>query len=505
MSSSTQLLEREVRLLERNARSDRHAPEPGAILAPAAALLRTGLSDRQRGRVLFASAIVLGYTERRAERIAVLRDAADAFRRSGDDGRLARVLGALAAPLDTELSLPERIAFGRRGIEAAQRAGDPVSEAHCAGNLATAELLAGHPRALSRWRTAIATLSASRSHAARDDANRYRVQLAAGLAMFARYREALELVDDARGATSEPFWLARLASTAAAVHWRTGRWDDALRDADRAVNASSGPASTLARLIAAAIDLERERHPAPAPAMTITGSPLGASAAALIIDARIIRREPVAARGGIELLNELARCGVRSGTEDLVVAIARSGIEAGSRALALTEHANGARATAGKLAARAYLDEHRGSTDPANALAAGDAYASLGEPFERARMLDLAARAVARAGKDARTLVRDAAELYRTLGAHRSLARLLRRSRSRTLADITVPISQRRSPSPGLTAREEEVATLAAQAYTAREIAARLSVSEATVRTHLANIKRRLNVARKADLVRLLR
>jgi DNA-binding CsgD family transcriptional regulator len=56
---------------------------------------------------------------------------------------------------------------------------------------------------------------------------------------------------------------------------------------------------------------------------------------------------------------------------------------------------------------------------------------------------------------------------------------------------------------PGaLSPRERQVAALAAQAYTAREIGARLGIGMRTVETHLDNAYAKLGIASKAELVR---
>jgi DNA-binding CsgD family transcriptional regulator len=56
---------------------------------------------------------------------------------------------------------------------------------------------------------------------------------------------------------------------------------------------------------------------------------------------------------------------------------------------------------------------------------------------------------------------------------------------------------------PGsLSAREKEVASLAAEGLSAREIADRLFIGERTVETHLAHIYAKLGVASKVDLIR---
>ena len=53
-----------------------------------------------------------------------------------------------------------------------------------------------------------------------------------------------------------------------------------------------------------------------------------------------------------------------------------------------------------------------------------------------------------------------------------------------------------------LTRREREVAHLAAQGHTAREIAEHLSITERTVEGHLSNVYAKLDVASKLELVR---
>ena len=54
-----------------------------------------------------------------------------------------------------------------------------------------------------------------------------------------------------------------------------------------------------------------------------------------------------------------------------------------------------------------------------------------------------------------------------------------------------------------LTKREREVAALAAQGYTAREIGGQLHISERTVETHVANVCSKLGLKAKVELVRL--
>jgi DNA-binding CsgD family transcriptional regulator len=62
---------------------------------------------------------------------------------------------------------------------------------------------------------------------------------------------------------------------------------------------------------------------------------------------------------------------------------------------------------------------------------------------------------------------------------------------------------QRALSGPGsLSGREREVATLASQGRSTREIAEQLFIGERTVETHLANVYAKLGVASRVELVR---
>ena len=69
---------------------------------------------------------------------------------------------------------------------------------------------------------------------------------------------------------------------------------------------------------------------------------------------------------------------------------------------------------------------------------------------------------------------------------------------------VTTPLLVRRSASAGLTAREEEVARLAASGLSDAVIAARLDVSVRTVETHLHRAYTKLGVAGRQDLLAAL-
>jgi len=78
-----------------------------------------------------------------------------------------------------------------------------------------------------------------------------------------------------------------------------------------------------------------------------------------------------------------------------------------------------------------------------------------------------------------------------------SLAELLARQTPVRRTEVTS-----RAGVETLTKREREVAALAAQGYTAREIGAQLHIGERTVETHVANVCSKLGLKAKVELVR---
>ena len=78
-----------------------------------------------------------------------------------------------------------------------------------------------------------------------------------------------------------------------------------------------------------------------------------------------------------------------------------------------------------------------------------------------------------------------------------TLSEMLRRQISIKRAAITA-----RTGVEMLTRREREVAQLAAQGYTAREIGEQLHIGERTVETHVANVCSKLGLKAKVELVR---
>jgi LuxR family maltose regulon positive regulatory protein len=140
----------------------------------------------------------------------------------------------------------------------------------------------------------------------------------------------------------------------------------------------------------------------------------------------------------------------------------------------------------------AALGDHRGATRHLEE--AADLYRTSGAPFEAARTrLELAAelarlRQHERAGQEAA----QATDALRQLGASRAAeqGRAL-------LLELEAPL-QHTAKGPPLTARQLEILRLVAQGSSNAEIARRMSLSEHTVKRHVANILTRLGLKTRA-------
>jgi DNA-binding NarL/FixJ family response regulator len=167
-----------------------------------------------------------------------------------------------------------------------------------------------------------------------------------------------------------------------------------------------------------------------------------------------------------------------------------------------------AAAWAGRAAAAVELDVG----DPAHAaelaLESAAAAEGIGAPIEAALSRTLAGRALAQAGEadHAATQLQGAARAFEACGALR-----YRGEAERELRKLGHHIHRRTragkaggTPIESLTEREQQVARLVVDRKTNPEIAAELFLSQKTVETHLRNIFRKLGVASRVELARVV-
>ncbi|MEO3784842.1 LuxR C-terminal-related transcriptional regulator [Actinocorallia sp. B10E7] len=124
-----------------------------------------------------------------------------------------------------------------------------------------------------------------------------------------------------------------------------------------------------------------------------------------------------------------------------------------------------------------------------------------GSPFELARTQLLYGAWLRRARRpsDARTHLRQALHIFRHYDAPGWAERARAELRA---AGESCAGPESREPAAGLTAQQEQIARLAAEGSTNREIAARLTLSPRTVEHHLRNVFARLGVRSRVELAR---
>ncbi|MFC9603293.1 response regulator [Streptomyces niveus] len=82
------------------------------------------------------------------------------------------------------------------------------------------------------------------------------------------------------------------------------------------------------------------------------------------------------------------------------------------------------------------------------------------------------------------------------------LAPTVQRRLLERVSAVAAPVPARESPPDGLTAREAEVLSLVAEGFSNKEIAGRLHIGAATVKTHINNIFAKAGVRDRAQAVR---
>lgn len=462
-----------------------------------------------RGWLLHGRGRLLGFVGEYEAKPEALEASLAEFRAAGDELGIARTYTELGYPVGNPLPLRTCLAHAEAGLHGLTRVGDGRTVAIAALTLGVAQLFLGldDRAAWTRAEEALADHSVPlMSHAARSVYTGWAISRV----VRGEYAEAARVIDRAEWVRTNTYSNASFEAITAVLRWRTGDWDGALSAAALALDGPRYTQVVVAEMVVAAIQMERERRPATGPLERAAAqlarqrSPAWSPIAeGLLIRLRAARREPRPERGLAALLDEVAGRALAHGWEDLLAASAEVAPAATRRAMVRLGELRpvGPRADA----VLRYVDGLIGPrADRTGALLdAADAFAALPEPLHQARALQAAANLSS--GRRAVELRVRAATLYRDLGAERSLATLLRSGdTSRALQAFRVPESQSRAAAIGLTKREHEVADLARQGLTVKEIAERLGISFGTARNHLMHVRAKLGGVRKQELTRLL-
>lgn len=474
-------------------------PAPWAVLDELAAACHT---PRARGAVFLAQA--------RAARGRAMAEygtrALFEFTAAGDIGGQALALSRMSFPADADLSPAYRRRLARRGLTLAQQSGEPWIIALVAGMLAAGETYEGHERAPERWRQAASLLPADLDAVTGEIASLNYLNWALTCVYVGDYQTALEAVARGRVVGRGP-WVNKFAAVEALVRHRTGHLDAAREQAALAMTGAAPGIRELGSAVAAAVTFETARRlqhddfESVVEVAYATSPPCGASAAATLAHIRHARREPRPARGLPRILRKAREAEHHFGWEDALLALTEITPDAArDEAAAMSRFWSPyPRAAAIRSVVEGHLAGRRGW---AALIEGADALADMGEPITAGRAYHAAAKVAPSPAE--RTRARDrAAELLTSAGAERSLAALAR-DRSLHHGLLHVPESQRHHVNAGLTPRERDVALLAAQGFTAVEIADRLGITVGTARNYVMNVRRKFGSIPKRRLALVL-
>lgn len=461
-------------------------------------------SPGARGALLFTR----GRAGTAAETPEILTRALAEFRLAGDLRGQAVTLGELSWPREDGLSGDYRVTVGREGLALARETGDPWAIAFCAGRLAGCETYLDRPSALEHWRQAAEVLPSSPDAVTAEIASLNQFNWAHTAYGHGDYALAARVAREGKLLAHGTNWARKFAAVEALVHWRTGDHAAALAAARAARAGRPQMATGMSGIVLGAVAFEREGRPDP---KVIDDSlhhiefdeQMLWLALAVRAWLRVARREPFPLRDLRPALEQAARMGVRFGWEDLVLVIALEDPEQARGALSAMSALwpVNPRGAAVRLAVEGLVGGREGHD---LVLEAARRLESLPEPVTAGRLLHAAAALAPDTATGNRSR-RRAIEIFQSHGADRSLAAVLRdRSLHRGRGLPAVPASQRLVSTAGLTAREREVAALAAQGLTAQEIADQLHISIGTTRNHLLRVREKFGGVPKRKLSQLL-
>ncbi|KRE41521.1 helix-turn-helix transcriptional regulator [Knoellia sp. Soil729] len=457
-----------------------------------------------RGALLFTR----GRAGTAAETPEILQRALAEFRLAGDIRGQAVTLGELCWPREDGLSGDYRVTVGREGLALARRTGDTWAVAFCAGRLAGCETYLDRPEALEHWREAAEALPSSPDAATAEIASLNQFNWAHTAYGHGAYALASRVAREGKLLAHGATWARKFAAVEALVQWRTGDLDAAVASARVARSGRPHMATGMGGIVLAAVALEREGRPDPRildeslrhiefdEQMLWLGLTVRATQ-------RVARQEPFPLRDLGQSLDQARGMGVRFGWEDLVLVLAQHDPTEAREVLRTMGDLwpVNPRGAAVRLAVDGLVSGAQGYD---LLLEAAERFAALPEPVTVGQLLHAAA-GVAPDALTGNQLRRRALELFQTHGAERSLAAVLRdRSLHRGRDLPMVPSSQRLVSTAGLTAREREVATLAAQGLTAQEIADHLHISIGTARNHVLRVRDKFGGVPKRKLAQIL-
>jgi DNA-binding CsgD family transcriptional regulator/tetratricopeptide (TPR) repeat protein len=333
-----------------------------------------------------------------------------------------------------------------------------------------------------------------------------------------RYEEALGAARQAQQLAEQAGTVIRLGQAHCALaqlYFETGRWDEALAEAQAVHDDLKEPGcaccdlgiASVIRFHRGDIAAARRQLAAAAPHAELVGNrvipPL---ALARSLDREHAGELPAALA---QLTAMFANAEELMEIEDLLPDAVRLATEIGTpdaaeelvgRAETLAATSEIARREATALYCRGLLDH-----DPARLLRAADRYAAATRPLQSARALEAAAWAFV-SGDDrdsARGAFTAALEGYGSLGAMTDAARLQARFRAHGIR--RGPQSKHRRVQSGwdsLTPTETKIAALVEGGLSNPDIAAQLFLSRRTVATHVSHILKKLNVQSRTDVAR---
>ncbi|WP_051854978.1 helix-turn-helix transcriptional regulator [Streptomyces sp. NRRL B-1347] len=450
----------------------------------------------------------------------------------------ARAMSALAMPYWPGNSLDVHLAWMRDAEQASAASGDEVVRTAVAANRAGLALSYGNPEG---WQLLEALPFDSpdprcRRHVARGLCNA--ADSSVWLGYYDRTRELLDQGLELSARSGAPYTERTAMGTRLLLEWATGQWEGLSERCEEFVRetADMPVISADARTVLGLLHLARGGWgPAgswlsgtEAPLAEHAAAPLGATLAGALIRLALAREDLAGAAAQARTAwNAVLTKGVFVWAAELapwaVEALARDGDAAGAREVVDT-FARGLTGLASPAAEAALLWTRAGlaeaTDEPALAVPlyqqAATAFAALPRPYARALTAEGAGRCALKAADDdtpdgddsaAREGGREqalaelafAAEQFSDLGAAWDAARV------RALSRAHQPEKERRRPGrpsyrDQLSPREREVAELAGNGLTNREIATTLHLSPRTVEQHVARAMRKLGTATRQEL-----